>query len=555
MEPFLGTALAWAIAFAIVALAKWLVQRGFNTVSKKPDEIGIRPQKEDSTSPKRHIDRDIKIAWVLATLVGAGWLVIILFGRGFLLKFVPPNLQSLSLWDLINVPIIWALGFGVYKRSRVFALLLTTFAALAVVGEIVERKSGSPVGASIFYLFFFIRGTIAVFRYHKLRANSETADSVSGPQVTPSKVPDSSRQSSAAMPHIYLRYADQNHGPYVLDQVRSMWGSGIITADAMYRTESETEWTPITNLLAPEYSQRVQHIESPLMGIPSQGGATEPVPVQSEKADHLNASNPRPWRRLWARFLDLAIISTPPMVIASLFFSPTWGLFALMFVFVVAWMAETTLLSKWGTTPGKWLLGVLVREADGQKLSFVHAQQRTLSVIVRTGIFWLPLFGILAYRDLERKGATKWDRKGRYIVTYTPVSGARWFASLSLVFVFIAATVIGLGDLISQDQRISSPKLVAPVSAEAVIAFSTKKPDANFQAYRETFERRGFSTAVKAPWAYLGRYFDNADGYAALGYAYFVLSLLGMVAGVLMDRGLRKQELLDSRGIRRAFAE
>ena len=48
----------------------------------------------------------------------------------------------------------------------------------------------------------------------------------------------------------FLRYQGQNHGPYALDQVRSMWASGIITADAVYWVEVESVWKPIAKLLA-----------------------------------------------------------------------------------------------------------------------------------------------------------------------------------------------------------------------------------------------------------------------------------------------------------------
>jgi hypothetical protein len=73
----------------------------------------------------------------------------------------------------------------------------------------------------------------------------------------------------------------------------------------------------------------------------------------------------------------------------------------------------------------------------------------------------------LAYRDLKKRGSTKWDRKGGYIVTYRPISESRWFASLSLVAVFIAAYWIAFSQLIAPDtEQASTVSQLIPASKE-----------------------------------------------------------------------------------------
>jgi len=47
-----------------------------------------------------------------------------------------------------------------------------------------------------------------------------------------------------------LFYGGQQHGPYVLDQIKSMWASGIITADALYWNETDAAWKPLIELLS-----------------------------------------------------------------------------------------------------------------------------------------------------------------------------------------------------------------------------------------------------------------------------------------------------------------
>ena len=47
----------------------------------------------------------------------------------------------------------------------------------------------------------------------------------------------------------YLHYKRENHDPYLIDQIKTMWASGVITADAVYWNEATEGWQPITELL------------------------------------------------------------------------------------------------------------------------------------------------------------------------------------------------------------------------------------------------------------------------------------------------------------------
>ena len=155
-----------------------------------------------------------------------------------------------------------------------------------------------------------------------------------------------------------------------------------------------------------------------------------------------NPITPRPWRRLWARFLDLFILGGIPLVIWLLiwcYFFPNSNIKFSAIIFAAVF--ESWLLSKHGTTPGKWLLGISVRESDGGKLTYDHAWKRAWSALWRSMPIWFPPFGLLAYRDLKTKGATKWDRKGNYVVSCSQISGERWFASASISLLLIVGAV------------------------------------------------------------------------------------------------------------------
>jgi hypothetical protein len=119
-------------------------------------------------NPNR-IDRDICWAWFLAVASAAVWLLVIVLEicGGFPGDYRPKELSDLSAWSLIDVGILFGLGLGVYRRSRICSVLLTLCAVLAVLEATVKGERRAAV--QLFYLVFFFRGTVAVFRYHKLQ--------------------------------------------------------------------------------------------------------------------------------------------------------------------------------------------------------------------------------------------------------------------------------------------------------------------------------------------------------------------------------------------------
>ena len=126
-----------------------------------------KPQKK-RLNPTEKMDRDINLASGIALLSG----LVLLFVLAFVLSTKKPadyNPLHISAWDLINVPILLGLGFGVGKRSRVCSVLLTIFAAVVVLRRVIQSEPGLGAVASVFYLFVIFRGTLAVFRYHTMR--------------------------------------------------------------------------------------------------------------------------------------------------------------------------------------------------------------------------------------------------------------------------------------------------------------------------------------------------------------------------------------------------
>src|SRR5262249_53465049 len=47
----------------------------------------------------------------------------------------------------------------------------------------------------------------------------------------------------------FVHYGGETRGPYLIDQIRSMWASGIITADAVYWNEEHSAWELVVELV------------------------------------------------------------------------------------------------------------------------------------------------------------------------------------------------------------------------------------------------------------------------------------------------------------------
>jgi hypothetical protein len=100
------------------------------------------------------------------------------------------------------------------------------------------------------------------------------------------------------------------------------------------------------------------------------------------------------------------------------------------------------MLSSWGTTPGKAILNIRIRESDGAKLSFNSAVQRSAQVWLRGLGLGIPIVSfitqIIAYSELTREGITYWDKEGNFCVRHRRIGFVRTFIAV-IIFVLFAA--------------------------------------------------------------------------------------------------------------------
>lgn len=127
-----------------------------------------------------------------------------------------------------------------------------------------------------------------------------------------------------------------------------------------------------------------------------------------------------PWRRFFARSLDLALLSTLFNLVLS-FLSPikagssslAWSLLDTYTCWLFLFLLEPLFISKWGKTPGKWLFGLSVHQKDGSLLTRAQAFDRLVKIF-RTGEgYAIPFYSLYrnykCYEIYTEEGTLPWD--------------------------------------------------------------------------------------------------------------------------------------------------
>lgn len=131
--------------------------------------------------------------------------------------------------------------------------------------------------------------------------------------------------------------------------------------------------------------------------VPSSSTAIRPTVPQSDRIQPVRC----PWRRYFARMLDVSFGSMILWAVLALVFRvnvSNIGSFAEWLLGYVEWgiwlPIEALLLSRWGSTPGKWIMGIRVEHEDGRKLTFGEALDRTWQVFVKGMGALIPIYNI-----------------------------------------------------------------------------------------------------------------------------------------------------------------
>lgn len=127
-----------------------------------------------------------------------------------------------------------------------------------------------------------------------------------------------------------------------------------------------------------------------------------------------------PVRRFFARMFDFYLYESLWNILmivgfnmnignAGLFFDYLGIAMGILFMFIL----EPVLLCKFGTTFGKWILGIHILDDEGNKLSFKTASERTKSVLWHGVGCRIPIFSLVrmwkAYKECDYSRPLEWE--------------------------------------------------------------------------------------------------------------------------------------------------
>ncbi|MFA5119478.1 MAG: RDD family protein [Candidatus Omnitrophota bacterium] len=173
---------------------------------------------------------------------------------------------------------------------------------------------------------------------------------------------------------------------------------------------------------------------------------SEAKEVQTEKKPEASVkATVHPWMRYWARYIDIVAFSLVFGIFLAIFMPSileSSNIFLTILILFVWIFAESSLLSSWGTTPGKWLLKIKLT-GPGGKPEFSAALNRSFSVWLKglgLGIPIISLFTLISsYNHLTKEGITSWDKDGHFTVTHGKIGIIRIIAAIivSVIFLFL----------------------------------------------------------------------------------------------------------------------
>ncbi len=257
---------------------------------------------------------------------------------------------------------------------------------------------------------------------------------------------------------IWLIRNGERSGPYPDYDIRNRIEYGELDADTKVWHEGLAEWTELgkLDLFRGEFEK--------------ESAAPAPPELPQEYLERASATRveseppqPKPYfaRRFWARWMDLSVYSAiwwlgmyvAGREIGEAIRNP-WMLLSM---YIPWFMLEAWLIHRFGTTPGKWLMGLRVRNDDDSSLALKGSIWRSMRVMV-TGIgFGWGLLSILcqgmSWFTTKRIGKPIWDYLGKHKVTGTALNPLKISV---MVFLFFGAAQLQMAVRGPHEEKIMS---------------------------------------------------------------------------------------------------
>lgn len=258
---------------------------------------------------------------------------------------------------------------------------------------------------------------------------------------------------------IFIAINDEKAGPFTPFQVEERLRSGELKEDQLGWYHGLEEWRPLRELAPFESFFRLRDAE--LEEERQRQTAEQAAAFKQRRAEALPASAVRPWTRFWARNLDFFFFLTACLVAFSALRQLGWvkaptGEFLNYFpLFLPIWhLMEAYMISRWGSTPGKALVGIHVTDSESNRLGFRASLRRSLGVYVLGVGCYLAGFSLIAsifgYYTLSKNKRCFWDLSAESFVQHTPLQARHVILPLAIIFLLLTLFQGPFGELADQ---------------------------------------------------------------------------------------------------------
>ncbi|MDP0490353.1 MAG: RDD family protein [Verrucomicrobiota bacterium JB023] len=229
--------------------------------------------------------------------------------------------------------------------------------------------------------------------------------------------------SGSAPMEVWLIENGEKTGPYPDYEVRSRIRRGELKPETKAWFTGMDAWQPLGEIELYQDDFATEQEEAEVV----ETAEAAPVPPPIPQAGHL-------WRRFAARWFDWTVFQTIVIVallLAGVNLVPLFQSGSVILVTILpAILVEAILLAQWGTTPGKWLTGLKLRNRHDDKLTAGAAILRTIRVWLMgmglgTFLLLIPLHLLSAWL-LVKKNLVLWDTPaGNQLLLDKPAPG-KW---------------------------------------------------------------------------------------------------------------------------------
>ncbi|MBK1881513.1 RDD family protein [Luteolibacter pohnpeiensis] len=237
---------------------------------------------------------------------------------------------------------------------------------------------------------------------------------------------------------VWLIRDGEKIGPFHDYEIRRMIDVGELTADSPAWHEGQPAWLKISEIeiFKKEFEPKPVRPEPTETSFPGARRTPPPIP-----------ESPKIIRRFWARWLDLKLYDAALWLLLWAAGCDLGNIYNNLW-YLIPWYApwfvlETFLIQKFGTTPGKALLGLRVEDINGSKLSLPNSLNRAMRVyVVGIGFGYsvlMVLCQVLSLFTIQRLGSPIWDFLGGHRIKSKSVGPLRIAV---VVLLFIVASQI-----------------------------------------------------------------------------------------------------------------